>query len=45
MWKWDITAPEGDLIMEWLTTNWIWLAVGLGIAWFFFRVLLGETVA
>ena len=31
--------------MEWLTTNWIWLAVGLGIAWFFFRVLLGETVA
>ena len=35
--EWDITAPEGDLIMEWLTTNWIWLVLGLGIAWFFFR--------
>jgi len=23
--------------MEWLTTNWIWLVLGLGIAWFFIR--------
>ena len=23
--------------MEWLTGNWIWLVLGLGVAWFFFR--------
>jgi hypothetical protein len=27
--------------MEWLTGNWIWLVLGLGIAWFLFKGGMG----
>ena len=27
--------------MEWLTGNWIWVVLGLGIAWFFLRGGMG----
>ena len=27
--------------MEWLAANWLWVVLGLGVAWFFFRGGMG----